>query len=152
MEALFLILTCSTALILGNEFSIATFIHPGLSGANHKAFLPAIQVFAQLFGKIMPFWMGATGLLHLILLWLTWHWPGAGSAWLLLATILWVAIIVFSLLGPVPINDRVKGWKLNNLPADWESQRQRWDHLNAIRVAMILVAFVALLLSFKDLF
>jgi hypothetical protein len=151
MEVLFLILICSTALILGNEFSIAVFIHPSLSRANHTSFLPAIQVFAKLFGKVMPFWMGATVLAHLIVLWLTWHWPSAGSAWLLLAAALWVAIVVFSVLGPVPINDRVKVWNLNELPIDWETQRRRWDQLNAIRVVLILVAFVALLLSFKHL-
>jgi uncharacterized membrane protein len=151
MEALFLILICSTALILGNEFSIAAFIHPGLSRANHRSFLPAIQVFAKLLGKVMPFWMGGTLLVHLIVLWLTWHWPAPGSVWLLLATILWIAIILLSVLGPVPINDRVKGWDVNKLPADWEDQRRTWDRLNAIRVAMIFVAFLALLLSFKDL-
>jgi uncharacterized membrane protein len=151
MEALFLILICSTALILGNEFSIAAFIHPGLSRANQLSFLPAIQVFAKLFGKVMPFWMGGTLLVHLIVLWLTWHWPAPGSVWLLLATILWIGIILFSVLGPVPINDRVKGWDVNKLPADWEDQRRTWDRLNAIRVAVIFVAFLALLLSFKDL-
>jgi uncharacterized membrane protein len=151
MEALFLILICSTALILGNEFSIAAFIHPGLSRANHLGFLPAIQAFAKLFGKVMPFWMGGTLLVHLMVLWLTWHWPAPGSVWLLLATILWIAIILFSVLGPVPINDRVKGWDVNKLPGDWEDQRRTWDRLNAIRVAIIFVAFLALLLSFKDL-
>jgi hypothetical protein len=40
---------------------------------------------------------------------------------------------------------------VNKLPADWEDQRRTWDRLNAIRVAMIFVAFLALLLSFKDL-
>jgi uncharacterized membrane protein len=124
---------------------------PGFVRANRLSFLPAIQVFAKLFGKVMPFWMGGTLLVHLIVLWLTWHWPAPGSVWLLLATILWIAIILFSLLGPVPINDRVKGWDVNKLPADWEDQRRTWDRLNAIRVAMIFVAFLALLLSFKDL-
>jgi hypothetical protein len=37
----------------------------------HRAFLPAIQVFARFFGKIMPIWMAGTLLFHLSLLWLT---------------------------------------------------------------------------------
>jgi uncharacterized membrane protein len=68
----------------------------------------------------MPFWMGGTGLAHLIVLWITWRWPAAYSFWLLLASLLWIAIILFSVIGPVPINDRVKGWDLTNLPPDWE--------------------------------
>ena len=135
---------------MGNEFSIAAFIHPSLTRANHANFLTAIQVFARLFGKVMPLWMTATWLAHLILLWLTWHWPAARSVWLLVATILWVAVILFSVLGPVPINDRVKGWDVNNLPTDWEVQRRKWDQLNSIRVVLILLAFLALLLSYKD--
>src|SRR5260221_5574500 len=95
MEALFLILICSTALILGNEFSIAAFIHPGLSGANHLSFLPAIQAFAKLFGKVMPFWMGGTLLVHLIVPWLTSHSTAPSSAWLVLALLVWLAIILF---------------------------------------------------------
>ena len=150
MDVPFLVLICSTALILGNEFSIAAFIHPGLSRADQRNFLPAIQVFAKLFGKLMPFWMGATVLAHLILLWLTWNWPAAHSVWLLLATVLWIAVILFSLLGPVPINDRVKAWDLTKLPADWEDKRRKWDQLNSIRVVLILIAFLALLLGYKN--
>ena len=151
MDVLFLILICSTALILGNEFSIAVFIHPSLSRANHLNFLPAIQVFAKLFGNVMPFWMGGTVLAHLIVLWITWHWPAAHSLWLLLASLLWIAIVLFSLMGPVPINDRVKGWDVTKLPPDWENQRRRWDELNAIRVVLIVIAFISLLLSYKSL-
>lgn len=151
MDFLFLILICSTALVLGNEFSIAVFIHPSLSRANHLNFLPAIQVFAKLFGNVMPFWMGGTVLVHLIVLWITWRWPAAHSLWLLLASLLWIAIVLFSVMGPVPINDRVKGWDVTKLPPDWENQRRRWDQLNAIRVVLIVIAFISLLLSYKSL-
>jgi hypothetical protein len=56
---------------------------------------------------------------------------------------------VFSVMGPVPINDRVKAWDIAQLPDDWETYRRRWDRLNAIRVGLIGIAFLALLLSFK---
>jgi drug/metabolite transporter (DMT)-like permease len=70
---------------------------------------------------------------------------------LLAATLLWVVIIVFSLFGPVPINDRVKTWDIQKLPPDWQEQRRRWDRLNAIRVVMIALAFLTLILSYKNL-
>ncbi|MBV8176509.1 MAG: DUF1772 domain-containing protein [Verrucomicrobia bacterium] len=152
MDVLFLILILSTGMLLGNEFSIGAFIQPSLSRtAEAESFLPAIQVFARFFGKIMPVWMPATLLLHLVLLVLTWNWPGLSTVLLSVATLLWVAIIIFSLVGPVPINDRVKAWDLQHLPPDWRQQRQRWDRLNAVRVVMIALAFLALVGSYKTL-
>jgi hypothetical protein len=151
ISAFFLILIVSTALILGNEFSVGFFIHPSLARDDHRAFLPAIQVFARFFGKIMPIWMSGTLLLHLLLLWLTWRWPADHTVLLVFAVFLWIIIIVFSVIGPVPINDRVKAWDTAQLPDDWEAHRRRWDRLNAIRVVLIGLAFVALLLSFRVL-
>jgi uncharacterized membrane protein len=151
ISALFLVLIVSTALLFGNEFSVGFFIHPSLARVDHRAFIPAIQVFARFFGKIMPIWMTATLLLHLVLVSLTWHWPASHTVFLVCAVILWIIIIVFSVIGPVPINNRVKAWDIGRLPDDWETQRRRWDALNAIRVLLIGLAFVALLLSFKTL-
>ena len=151
MELLFLILILSTAALLGNEFSIGVFIHPALTRTDHERFLPAIQVFAALFGKVMPFWMAATLILHLALLGLSWHWPAASTVLLAVATLLWVVIIIFSVVGPVPINDRVKAWNPQQLPADWREQRRRWDRLNMARVILIALAFLALVLSYRTL-
>src|SRR5262249_17866380 len=117
--------------------------------AGHKEFLPAIQTFARFFGKIMPVWMAATLLLHLILLWLTWRWPANQTMYLVCAVFLWIIIILFSVVGPVPINNRIKAWDIAHLPKDWEIQRLRWDTLNAVRVFLIALAFLALLAGFK---
>src|SRR3982074_10635 len=104
ISGFFLILIISTALLFGNEFSVGFLIHPSLARVDHRAFLPAIQVFARFFGKIMPIWMAGTLLLHLLLLWLTWQWPADHTALLISAVFLWIIIIVFSVIGPVPIN------------------------------------------------
>jgi Domain of unknown function (DUF1772) len=151
ISALFFVLIVSTAVLFGNEFSVGFFIHPSLARVDHRAFIPAIQVFARFFGKIMPIWMAATLLLHLVLVSLTWHWPARHTVFLVCAVILWIIVIVFSVIGPVPINNRVKAWDIARLPEDWEAQRRRWDALNAIRLLLIGLAFVALLLSFKTL-
>ena len=151
MQLPFLILILSTAALLGNEFSIRVFIHLVLARIDHERFLPAIQVFAALFGKVMPFWMAATLVLHLALLGLSWRWPAASTVLLAAATLLWVAIIIFSVVGPVPINNRVKAWDLHHLPTDWREQRRRWDRLNAVRVILIALAFLALVLSYRTL-
>src|SRR5271166_868127 len=106
ISALFLLLIISTALLFGNEFSVGFFIHPSLTRADHRAFLPAIQVFARFFGKVMPVWMALTLAPHLFLLWLTWRWPASHTLFLISAVTLSIIIIVFSLVGPVPLNDR----------------------------------------------
>ena len=148
---MFVILILSTAALLGNEFSIGVFIHPVLACRDHERFLPAIQVFAALFGKVMPFWMVGTLVLHLALLGFSWHWPELSTVLLTAATLLWVAIIIFSIIGPVPINNRVRAWDLYQLPTDWREQRQRWDRLNAARVILIALAFLLLVLSYRML-
>jgi len=114
-QVLFVVLILSTAALLGNEFSIGVFIHPVLARTDHERFLPVIQVFAALFGKVMPFWMATTLVLHLALLGFIWHWPTPSTVLLTVATLLWVAIIIFSIIGPVPINDRVQAWDLLQL-------------------------------------
>jgi hypothetical protein len=114
-------------MLLGSEFSVGVFIHPTLARVDHERFLPAIQVFAALFGKIMPFWMGATLLLHLFLLVGTWSWPEFPTVLLPTATLLWLGIILFSVVGPVPINNQVKAWDNRKLPPDRQEQRRRWD-------------------------
>jgi uncharacterized membrane protein len=151
MDVLFLILIASTRIILGNEFSIGFLIHPALSRTDGERFLPAIQIFARLFGKLMPVWMTATSLCHILLLVFSWSWPATSTVLLFIATLLWLSVIIFSLIGPVPINDRVKAWDIRSLPSDWREQRRRWDQLNAIRVVMIATAFVALVGSYRTL-
>jgi uncharacterized membrane protein len=151
MDVLFLILIASTGIILGNEFSIGFLIHPALSRTDDERFLTAIQIFARLFGKLMPFWMAATSLCHILLLVFSWSWPATSTVLLFIATLLWLIVIIFSLIGPVPINDRVKAWDIRSLPSDWREQRRRWDQLNAIRIVMIATAFVALIGSYRTL-
>ncbi|MBV8900265.1 MAG: DUF1772 domain-containing protein [Verrucomicrobia bacterium] len=150
LNLFFLAVIVSTALLLGNEFSVSAFVHPTLARKDHRGFLPAIQTFASLFGTVMPFWMGATLCAHAVLLVATWGWSWRATLLLLASCILWIGIVVFSVLGPVPINNQVRAWILDALPADWEAQRRRWDRLNAARVALVAVAFVCLILAYKN--
>jgi Domain of unknown function (DUF1772) len=105
---------------------------PSLTRAGHLRFLPAIP------DLCIAVWKN------------TWRWPSLRSLLLCLAAAMWLVIIVVSLVGPVPINERVKAWTVDKLPADWERQRRRWDAMNAIRVVMIAAAFMALVAAYKD--
>jgi len=97
----------------------------------------------------MPVWMGLTAALHILLTVLTWDTNHMASRYICVASILWIAIIVFSVLLPVPINNRVRLWRMDSLPEDWINQRRRWDIYNWIRVLLITAAFLLLILSYK---
>jgi hypothetical protein len=151
IEIAYIVLILSTALVMGNEFSLAFFIHPSLTRTDHKAFIPAIQVFAKLFGKVMPFWMTGTLAFHLALALATWSPHHITSLFTLSAAAIWIFVVVFSLIFPVPINNRVGQWNPSALPSNWEAERKLWDRYNTTRVFLIGVAFVLLLVAFGHL-
>jgi anthrone oxygenase-like protein len=58
-----------------------------------------------------------------------------------------VVAILFSLVGPVPINKRMVIWMPEALPDDWKAQEHRWDLYHWIRTFGLVVAFAILVLS-----
>jgi uncharacterized membrane protein len=147
MIPVILALLLNSALITGNEFAVAAFIHPSLSRQDHRSNLSAIQRFAHLYGGVMPIWMAA---LHIFVCVMAWLYSPSAFSWLFAATLIWVMVIPFSLIFPVPLNNQVKEWDLNNLPSDWESIRSRWDFYNWLRVILLISAFVFLSVGLKN--
>src|SRR5277367_935232 len=74
------------------------------------------------------------------------HWPlaSAGTKLLSAASILWLLTIIFTVIFPVPINNRVARWNLDALPVNWREERKHWDRLHAIRVIVLLIALACL--------
>jgi uncharacterized membrane protein len=134
----------AAGLMTGVELTVAAFLHPTLSRLPDSVHACAARAFARLFGGVMPFWYASVLLLSVIEVWV--HWPLVSASARLLATAstLWLLTILFTLIFPVPINNRVASWNLNALPADWREQRRRWDRLHAIRVVALLVALTCL--------
>jgi hypothetical protein len=126
-------------------------IRPALSRTDDERSLPAIQVFAKLFGKIMPFWMAETALLRLILLVVMWNWPAISTVLLLVATLLSLTIIIFSVVGASA--DQQSGQSLGypESSARLAGTKTALGQLNAIRVVIIAAAFVALIGSYRTL-
>ena len=149
MQLILLALLLNSALLTGNEFAVAAFIHPSLSDDNHRSNLSAIQRFANLYGKVMPIWMGVTTTLHIFVGALAWFYFQFAFPWLFAAALIWTIIIPYSLIFPVPLNNQVKEWNLNNLPSNWEEIRSKWDFYNWIRVMLLVSAFVLLATGFK---
>ena len=134
-------------LMCGSELNVAAFAHPTFNRQPLQAHILVRSSFAALFGKVMPFWMAGSTLLNLLLLL-----PFENlnkSAWNLaaIAFAIQVFAVVFSLVAPVPINNRIAKWTPASLPSDWKAQEHRWDLYHWFRTCGLIVAFAILVLS-----
>jgi hypothetical protein len=131
----------------GNEIAVAAFFHPRISRLEDAVHVRAAQTLARALGAAMPFWYALSFLLSLamtILAHSTWdtpRWLAFGSAALL------ALMIIYSVLLPVPINNRIARWQPETLPSNWREMRRRWDALHAIRVGFLIIALVLMVAS-----
>ena len=134
-------------LMCGSELNVAVFGHPSLNRQSVEVHIPVRATFAALFGRVMPFWMPGSTLLNILALLPFEHLNS--SAWRLAAVALAIQIfaVVFSLVGPVPINNRIAKWTVTSLPSDWRALEHRWDLHHWIRTSALVVAFALLALS-----
>ncbi len=134
-------------LMCGSELNVAAFGHPTLNRQPLEAHIPVRASFAVLLGRVMPFWMAGSTLLNLLLLL---PFEGlTGHAWRLaaIAFALQVLAVIFSLVAPVPINNRIARWTSSSLPPDWKAQEHRWDVYHWFRACGLIIAFALLILS-----
>ncbi len=134
-------------LMCGSELNVAAFAHPMFNRQSSEVHIPVRASFASLFGRIMPFWMASSALLNLLLLLPFGHLGAAARHLAAIAFAIQVVAVLFSLAGPVPINNRIKLWTPANLPANWRAQERRWDLYHWIRTCGLIVAFALLVLS-----
>lgn len=134
-------------LMCGSELNVAAFAHPALNRQPLAVHIPMRSSFAAQFGKVMPFWMVGSTLLNLLLLLNFVHLNE--TAWRLaaIAFAIQVFAVVFSLVGPVPVNNRIAKWTPDSLPTDWRSQEHRWDVYHWVRTCALIVAFALLVIS-----
>src|SRR6266404_6960662 len=119
----------------GSELSVGAFAHPTLNRQSTDVHIPVRSSFAALLGHVMPFWLIGSALLTLTLLLPFEHLNQL--SWRLAAAALAIQAfgLVFSLVGPVPINKRIANWTMESLPADWREQEHRWDLFHWIRTS-----------------
>jgi len=146
MTILHLVTILATGLLIGSELSVSAFINPVVWKLDERATVAAFRLFAGLLGRVMPFWYAAC---FILLIAETFVSPGHGAnrTLLLTADILWAAVIFFSIAVLVPINNRIAALQLSTSFNDWRPQHHRWETLHRVRIAVLLVAFVLLLLA-----
>ncbi|HEX6770456.1 MAG TPA: DUF1772 domain-containing protein [Acidobacteriaceae bacterium] len=134
-------------LMCGSELNIAAFAHPILDRQATDVHIPVRAGFATLLGRVMPFWMSTSTLLNLLLLFPFAHLGVLATRLAQIAFAIQVFAVLFSLAGPVPINNRIKLWTPTNLPADWQAQERRWDVYHWSRTIALILAFLLLVVG-----
>jgi hypothetical protein len=134
-------------LMCGSELNVAAFAHTTMNRQPLEVHVPMRSSFAKLLGRVMPFWMACSTLLNLLLLFSFVHL--SAPAWRLAAFAFAIQVfaVLFSLILPVPINNRIARWTLDSLPSDWKSQEHRWDTYHWIRTCFLIAGFWLLVLS-----
>ncbi len=134
-------------LMCGSELNVAAFGHPALNRQPLDVHIPVRSSLAALFGRVMPFWMTGSTLLNILLLLPFEHLTD--PVWRLAATACAIQIlaVVFSLVAPVPINNRVAKWTVASLPSDWRAMEHRWDAYHWWRTSALIIAFALLAIS-----
>lgn len=130
--------------MVGNELAIAVFVHPRLSRLDDATHVRAVQPLAAVLGAAMPFWYALTLIGTLVVAFVARPAGTSGHGEVLTAAGLFAAMIVYTVLLPVPINNQVARWKPEALPANWRELRRRWDRLHAFRVVVLAIAFILL--------
>ncbi|HUJ31974.1 MAG TPA: DUF1772 domain-containing protein [Candidatus Acidoferrum sp.] len=136
-------------LMCGSELNVAVFAHPMLDSQPLQTHILVRSSFASVFGHVMPFWMSSSALLNLLLLLPFEHLND--HAWRLAAVAFGIQVlaIVFSLVGPVPINNRIIKWTPETLPNDWKAQERRWDSYHLVRTCGLVISFALLVLCLR---
>ena len=134
-------------LMCGSELNVGAFAHPTLNSQTLDVHVPVRAALAKLLGRVMPFWMASSTLLNLALLF-----PFVGlnrTAWSFaaIAFVIQVFAVLFSVLFPVPINNRIMLWTPPTLPKDWSAQERRWDSFHSSRTFGLIASFALLTLS-----
>lgn len=144
-ELLILLTLLCAALMVGNEFTVGAFINPAYDRLPEQPQAYAARETARVFGRVMPFWMPANLLLNILLVFPFGDHHSASWWFYLTAAVLFAVVIVFSLVLPVPLNNRIANWNPEKLPDDWRELRRRWDKFHYVRIVLLLCALVCLI-------
>ena len=129
-------------LLAGNEVGTKVAVHPSLERLSVPERIRAEQEVTRRYGAIMPFWMSSVIVSCLPVLALARGTRGFLPT--LAGTACFVGMLVSTLVGNVPINDRVLEMSPETDGEEFVGLRERWDRLHSLRVALN-VAGLALL-------
>ncbi len=132
-------------LLAGNEFGTRVALHPSLEKLSTPERIRAEQEVTRRYGAIMPFWMLSVIVSCLPVLALS-----RGTRGLLptvAGTACFVGMLASTLIGNVPINNRVLELSPETDGEEFVELRERWDRLHTLRVALNVAGLALLCLG-----
>jgi uncharacterized membrane protein len=145
MQVLGIVTVVVAGLMVGVELAVAVFVNPIFDRLPADSAVAARSDGGRVLGRVMPVWY--IGSLALTAVWAVAVWGAPAATALLVAAGLLVLSVLMSVTLLVPINNRVVRWAAEGAPPDWRAQAHRWERLHYVRVAVIVAAFVLLVLA-----
>jgi uncharacterized membrane protein len=133
--------------MIGTEFAVSMFIGPVLEKLG-PAKAKATSLFAQRLGAAMPVWYALSLVFLITETALRRH--ESGFSLLVLATAIWVAVIVLTLFLLVPINNRIAKLESESFSEKLQKEHRRWEMLHRGRVAALAVAMICFCIGIRS--
>ncbi len=114
MGVLDLITILLTSILAGNELAVSWFFNPAIWQLDDRPQATALSLLARRLGKLMPFWYALCLVLLSVDAYLRRHSPS--NIFGLVAVVIWVATILFTVTTLVPINNRIAALTPASLP------------------------------------
>lgn len=129
-------------LLAGNEFGTKVAVHPALEGLSVAERIRAEQEVTRRYAAIMPFWMSSVVASCVPVLALS----RGTSAFppTLAATWCFLGMLASTLIGNIPINNRVLELSPETAGEEFAELRERWDRLHTLRVVLNVAGLVFL--------
>ncbi len=132
-----------TALVAGVFFGPWLGLSRSIASFEPDVFLAIGRRMIGNLAPVMPFLMPAAMLSTIPVLVLI-RGNAAGFGLTLAGLALFVVALLITLLVEVPIDNRIKVWTRESLPADWDLIRDRWERFHAMRTLASCVGLAVL--------
>jgi uncharacterized membrane protein len=122
-------------LMVGNEFAVSAFVNPAVWRLESGPQAQGLSLLARSLGRVMPIWYGSCFALFALESFL--HRHQAAFVPLLMATLIWAGVIVFTVGLLVPINNRIASLNTNAPAPTWKRDHKKWDSLHRVRILLL---------------
>jgi Domain of unknown function (DUF1772) len=132
-------------ILAGAELLVRYGVHPSLNSLDDRTHIQARVALVRILRVLVPSIMVPTVLWAIPVVVVGGFGPGFGFRWAGLAA--YIAFVLFSFLGTVPINIRVIDWTADAPPSDWKAVVKRWERLDTFRSSAAILAFALFLVA-----
>ena len=143
MHLLDIITILCIGLMVGTELTVSLFINPVIWQLDDQAQVKALSIFARYLGKAMPIWYSLSLALLIAEACLRRHQPALTP--LLIAIVIWIALILYSVTTLVPINNRIAALSTAPLPTQWLAETKKWDALHRWRILLLTISMICVI-------